>query len=80
MLTKHLLVVGTSLTDDNFLRLAYEVTNYLRSTPEGKAIQNEPLGTVLALGPNPTRQETLGGNIPRHWSIRDTGREHNRYG
>lgn len=63
MLTKHLLVVGTSLTDDNFLRLAYEVTNYLRSTPEGKAIQNEPLGTVLALGPNPTRQELWEGTF-----------------
>jgi len=48
MLTKHLLVVGTSLTDDNFLRLAYEVTNYLRPLGSGST-KMEPLGTVLAL-------------------------------
>lgn len=63
MLTKHLLVVGTSLTDDNFLRLAYEVTNYLRSVPEGQGVQNEPFGTVLALESNLASQELWDGTF-----------------
>lgn len=65
MLTKHLLVVGTSLTDDNFLRLAYEITNYLErnagfaSPKEG----TEPLGTVLALKAEPAKQELWKGTL-----------------
>ena len=49
MLTKHLLVVGTSLTDDNFLRLAYEVRNYLRNNPPAEGAEAGEIGTVLDL-------------------------------
>lgn len=62
MFTKHLLVVGTSLTDDNFLRLAYEVTNYL--SPSGKdAHRAEPLGTVLNLAPEPAKRSLWQGTF-----------------
>ena len=44
LLTKHLLVIGTSLTDDNVLRLAYEVQAYrVHHRPESK----ETFGTQL---------------------------------
>ena len=44
LLTKHLLVIGTSLTDDNVLRLAYEVQAYrVHHRPKSK----ETFGTQL---------------------------------
>ncbi len=46
MLTRHLLVVGASLTDDNFLRLAHEVVDFQQEGPAG-AEPRAPLGTVL---------------------------------
>ncbi|WP_324651021.1 SIR2 family protein [Georgenia sp. H159] len=46
MLTRHLLVVGASLTDDNFLRLAHEVVDFRQHGPSGEE-PRAPLGTVL---------------------------------
>lgn len=46
MLTRHLLVVGASLTDDNFLRLAHEVVDFRQHRPSGGS-RPAPLGTVL---------------------------------
>jgi len=64
MLTKHLLVVGTSLTDDNFLRLAYEVTNYLRTNaPDRQLVAANPLGTVLDLEKNPVKESLWEGTF-----------------
>lgn len=37
LLTRHLLVVGASLTDDNFLRLAHEVLDFRRRGPAWRA-------------------------------------------
>lgn len=50
MLTRHLLVVGASLTDDNFLRLAHQVMA-LRGEAEVESL----IGTVLTLVPEPAR-------------------------
>lgn len=63
MLTKHLLVVGTSLTDDNFLRLAYEVSNYLNAAPGGSQQTKEPFGTVLSLRADATKQQLWDGTF-----------------
>jgi hypothetical protein len=52
LLTRHLLVVGASMTDDNVIRLIHEVAE-LTGTPQGQ----RPLGTVLSLGGNPLRAE-----------------------
>lgn len=51
MLSRHLLVVGASLTDDNFLRLAHEVQHFLEQNKSNR----RSLGTVLSLGANPAR-------------------------
>lgn len=63
MLTKHLLVVGTSLTDDNFLRLAYEVTNYLRPPGAANSTPADPMGTVLALKADKAKQRLWQGTF-----------------
>ncbi|WP_152190387.1 SIR2 family protein [Georgenia satyanarayanai] len=46
LLTRHLLVVGASLTDDNFLRLAHEVVDFREQGPRGED-SRPPLGTVV---------------------------------
>lgn len=51
MLSRHLLVVGASLTDDNFLRLAHEVQYFLEQNDSSRGV----LGTVLSLGANAAR-------------------------
>lgn len=51
LLTKHLLVVGASLTDDNFLRLAHEVLAFQASGRHGGATPR-PLGTVVSMRTN----------------------------
>lgn len=48
LVSRHLLVVGASMTDDNVLRLAYEVTEFLRH----HGVSQE-LGTVLTLQSKP---------------------------
>ena len=47
MLSRHLLVVGASLTDDNLLRLAHEVMAFRTANVD----KPEPIGTVLTLEP-----------------------------
>jgi hypothetical protein len=68
MLTKHLLAVGTSLTDDNFLRLAYETTNYLQRSSKARSTNDETpdeelFGTVLALKSTPSRDALWKGTF-----------------
>ena len=55
LMTKHLLVVGSSMTDDNFLRLAHEVVSFRAAgRAEGHVTnQDEPLGTVVTLVEEP---------------------------
>ncbi|WP_454042578.1 SIR2 family protein [Cellulosimicrobium sp. Marseille-Q8652] len=48
MMTKHLLVVGASMTDDNLLRFAYEVAG-LRASIEKRAPGAPEIGTVVHL-------------------------------
>lgn len=62
LLTKHLLVVGTSLTDDNFLRLAYEVAGFLHKNASPGA-EREPFGTVLSLTIDPIKNELWKGTL-----------------
>lgn len=52
LLTRHLLVVGASMTDDNVIRLIHEVSELA----EGRG-GRRPLGTVLSLGGNRLRVE-----------------------
>lgn len=51
LLTKHLLVVGASMTDDNVIRLVHEVS----SMHEDTGGRPRRLGTVLALSSEPLR-------------------------
>lgn len=65
LLTKHLLVVGTSMKDDNFLRLIHEVAAYRKrshavtETSAGSAGHHEPdrFGTILSLDEDAARRE-----------------------
>ncbi|PFG18532.1 SIR2 family protein [Serinibacter salmoneus] len=54
MMTKHLLVVGASLTDDNLIRFAHEVATLRRQlTEEGSTFAEESdIGTVITLRPD----------------------------
>ena len=57
LLSRHLLVVGASMTDDNFLRLAYEVREYVaRSSAKARV-----LGTVVTHRPEPARKRLFEG-------------------
>ena len=60
LLTKHLLVVGASLTDDNVIRLAHEVQAYRDEHQQGSPAQ--PFGTVLDASPEGDRVRA-----PRLW-------------
>lgn len=58
LLTQHVLVVGASMQDDNFLRLAYEIRGFLGNPRE----DGEPLfGTVLTLSEEPAQGELWRG-------------------
>ena len=57
MLSRHLLVVGASLTDDNFLRLAYEVDDFVKEKGKG----SRRFGSVLTLRPEPVRARLFKG-------------------
>lgn len=58
LLTQHVLVVGASMQDDNFLRLAYEIRGFLGNPRE----DGEPLfGTVLTLSEDPAQGELWRG-------------------
>ncbi|MGY1640849.1 SIR2 family NAD-dependent protein deacylase [Geodermatophilus sp. SYSU D00703] len=52
LLTKHLLVVGASMTDDNVIRLIHEVAELNERPGEERAF-----GTVLSLRPDPMRAQ-----------------------
>ncbi len=62
LLTKHVLVVGSSLNDDNVLRLVYEVGRYRRQHA-AEAV----LGTVLAVEDDPARQLLYRGTF--NWRV-----------
>lgn len=63
LLTKHLLVVGASMKDDNFLRLAHEVLAF-KETGQGRRDEGEgPLGTVLTLSPDAARAQLWEGRF-----------------
>lgn len=57
MATKHVLVVGTSMTDDNFLRLAYEVLEFRAAQDIAQNQAPTPIGTVVTLGEQPAKAE-----------------------
>ncbi len=61
LLTSHLLVVGTSMTDDNVLRLVHEVLEYRKNNAEDVGT-SEPLrlGTVLDVSGSPLRRRLHG--------------------
>lgn len=61
LLTKHLLLVGTSMTDDNVLRLVHEVLAYRRRYREVDHDQDPPFGSILEVSEEPARQ-ALHGN------------------
>ena len=59
MITKHLLFVGASMTDDNFLRLAHEVFAFHESEARKSqpAAERDPIGTVVTLAKSPARAQ-----------------------
>ena len=59
MITKHLLFVGASMTDDNFLRLAHEVFAFHESEARKShsAAKRDPIGTVITLAKSPARAQ-----------------------
>lgn len=62
LLTRHLLVVGASMTDDNLLRLAYEVAAYLgRGEQAGE--DWDPFGTILALDGSTVKKDFWSGKF-----------------
>ncbi|NMR20277.1 SIR2 family protein [Cellulomonas fimi] len=65
MLSRHLLVVGASLTDDNLLRLAHEVIDFRRMNQ-----LDTPIGTVLTLGIKAAQAELWEGELD-HVSVSD---------
>lgn len=75
MLTRHLLILGASMTDDNVLRLALEViafTSTATTTPHDPATartsrlerkEGSELGTVVTLGPDAARAQLWKGRF-----------------
>lgn len=59
MLTRHLLIVGASLTDDNVLRLTHEVADVRPHEGDGP----EPFGTVLDVEAPGVRQQLWQGEL-----------------
>ncbi|MDP9417400.1 MAG: SIR2 family protein [Actinomycetota bacterium] len=59
MLTGHLLFVGSSMTDDNVLRLAHEVRELRREW----CADARPVGTVLTLADEPLRRRLWRGTL-----------------
>lgn len=75
MMTRHLLILGASMTDDNVLRLALEViaftSNATTKTPDPAAAHpsrlerkaGSELGTVVTLGPDAARAQLWKGRF-----------------
>lgn len=59
LLTRHLLMVGVSLTDDNVIRLAHEVQAYR----EDHGQPNAPFGTLLAVSRDAVRGRLWAGQL-----------------
>lgn len=58
LLTKHVLVIGASMTDDNVLRLIHEVTTYRQlHRPEMTTTVDDKLGTLLDVDDDAARCE-----------------------
>lgn len=63
LLTKHLLVIGASMTDDNFLRLIYEVGAYrgrarnALESENGTKTEAQQFGTILSLSDDAARRQ-----------------------
>lgn len=60
LLTRHVLIVGASLTDDNVARLVYEVDVFRRENG-----LDEPVGTMLDIANKPARRELWSDQL--HW-------------
>lgn len=58
MLTRHMIFVGYSLADENFIRLGRDVSRLLR-----RMSQKGTVGTVLTLAPNPFRSKLWGDDL-----------------
>lgn len=54
LMTRHLLVVGTSFRDSNLLRLVHEVAEFRESHDVG-----QPMGTIVKLISDPVREDLL---------------------
>lgn len=73
MVIKHLLVVGTSMTDDNFLRLAHEVADFHDRGPgAGEGGDAALIGTVVTLAPKPAQERLWRGRF-RYLATSDDG-------
>lgn len=59
MVTKHMLFVGYSLSDENFIRLARQVRHLFQRPDKGKSNEDKaaPVGTVLSLFENRARRK-----------------------
>lgn len=58
LMTRHMVFVGFSLVDENFVRLAHDVQALM-----GSAAGARPVGTVLSLLPDPLRQSLWAGQL-----------------
>ncbi|MCK6210193.1 SIR2 family protein [Georgenia sp. EYE_87] len=73
MLTRHLLVVGASMTDDNFLRLAHEVAGFQdRDARTHDGDGDALIGTVVTLSPKPAQERLWRGRF-RYLATSDVG-------
>ena len=61
LLTKHLLAVGVSMTDDNVIRLAHEVQAYREEHQKGQ--RHDAIGTVLDTAGDQVRAELWDGQL-----------------
>ncbi len=61
LITRYMLFVGFSLTDDTFHRIAHDVRAALG--PADKRPANEPFGTALTLTANEVRRELWAGDV-----------------
>jgi hypothetical protein len=64
LITRHMLFVGFSLTDENFQRIADQVRKVVRlPSASGSSAPSEPFGTALLVAPSPLLGELWTGDI-----------------
>jgi len=64
LITRHMLFVGFSLSDENFLRIADQVRKVVRLPDAGgRRVQGEPFGTALLIGSSPLLRDLWQGDI-----------------